>query len=146
MNASEQTRQGVDITPSLQMYIDSLESWKENYKRLLDNSAMSTGNQNMDYMTATANNALENWQNAGAEFFKRCVEDQIELCQFLGHRWERYLDLPQQFSRCRTPAEMGQLQIDFMTRMMTEYTQESAKLMQPMCDLFSKWVSAQRVP
>lgn len=144
-NISEQVSSVMDMAPALKMYLDSIESWKENYKNLLETPGMSKGGNNPDFMTTTVNSAVESWQTASAELFKRFVEEQIELCHFFGHRWERYLDLPQQISRCHSANEMGQLQIDFMSRMMTEYAQESAKMMQPMSDFCSKLMSTGRL-
>lgn len=138
MDNQSQAVPNMDIAPALKMYLESIESWKENYKKLLENTnTQSAANQNP--LAEGYNQALANWQSASGELYRRFIDDQVELCRFLSHRWESYRDLPRQVTRCRNPADLGQLQIDFITRMMSEYAQESMKLMQPINDMLTKY-------
>lgn len=138
MDNQSQTIPSMDVAPALKLYLESIESWKENYKKLLESADMqSAANQNP--YAEGYNQAMANWQSMCGELYKRFIDDQVELCRFLSHRWENYRDLPRQASHCRNPAELAQLQIDFMNRMMSEYAQESMKLMQPVNDLLAKY-------
>lgn len=128
----------MDIAPALKLYLESIESWKENYKKLLENTDMQPA-ANQNPFAESYNQALANWQSASGELYRRFIDDQVELCRFLSHRWESYRDLPRQVTHCRNPAELAQLQIDFMTRMMSEYAHESMKLMQPINDVLTKY-------
>lgn len=144
MDNQSQAGPNMDFAPALKMYLESIESWKENYKKLLETPDMqSTANQNP--LTESYNQALANWQSASGELYKRFIDDQVELCRFLSHRWENYRNLPWQVSHCRNPADLAQLQIDFMTRMMSDYTQESMKLMQPINDLLAKYSAGKSI-
>ena len=79
-------------------------------------------------ITSPNNAAMLTWQKAGEEIFKRFVQNQMELLQFLGGRWEQYLKLPEQISQCRSLTELGELQSAFLSKFASDYTQEAGKL------------------
>ena len=43
-------------------------------------------------------------------------EEQVELCRFFGRRWEQYLNLPSDVSRCRSVLDLAQVQSTFLTK------------------------------
>jgi len=63
------------------------------------------------------------------------VQNQIELCDFFGRRWEQYLKLPGQLSQCRSLTELGELQSAFLAQFANDYMQETEKLAKPVADL-----------
>jgi hypothetical protein len=78
--------------------------------------------------TSPNNAALLNWQKPGEEIFKRFVQNQMELWQFIGGRWEQYLNLPGQISQCRSLTELGELQSAFLSKFASDYLLEARKL------------------
>ena len=66
---------------------------------------------------ADFNNAVQ-LQKAGEDIFRRAIEEQIELCRFFGRRWEQYLNLPSDVSRCRSVLDLAQVQSTFLTKML----------------------------
>lgn len=138
MDNQSQPALNMDVAPALKLYLESIESWKENYMKLLESANFQPA-KSQNPVAENYNQTLSDWQSVCGEMYKRFVDDQVELCRFFSHRWAGYRDLPQQVSDCRNPTELAQLQIDFMTRMMTEYTRESMKLIQPVSDLMAKY-------
>jgi hypothetical protein len=136
------------IAPIMKMYVDSVEAWKQNYEALAagakeyqaQHTAHSASGTQPAYDAAAAS-----WQKSGGDFFKRFVEQQIELCHFFAARWENYLKLPEQLAHCHTPAEMAQLQAAFLGRFASDYMQEANKLCQPFGEFMSRWAAARQV-
>jgi hypothetical protein len=126
-------RADFDFAPALRMYLDNIESWRKHYEKITQAQITS------DPVTSVYEQTVANLQRGGQEVFKRFVEQQIELCRFMGKRWENYLELPDQLARCRSPADFGQTQLAFLNQLASEYAQESGKLMQPVGDLMSKF-------
>lgn len=143
MDHQEQSARNADLAPALKMYLDSVESWKQNYEKLIQSSNLALDPRGSVSSPLGHEREAEKWRKAGEDLFKNFVEEQVEICRFFGKRWERYLDLPEQVAQCKTPAEIGQLQLAFLTRMAAEYAQESAKLMRPMNEYIAKWMSGQ---
>ena len=79
-------------------------------------------------ITSPNDAAMLNWQKSGEEIFKRFVQNQMELWQFIGGRWEQYLNLPGQISRCRSLTELGELQSAFLSKFANDYLLEAGKL------------------
>jgi hypothetical protein len=69
-------------------------------------------------------------QKAGEDIFRRAIEEQIELCRFFGRRWEQYLNLPSDVSRCRSMRDLAQVQSTFLTKMAADYGIEGRRLLQ----------------
>jgi hypothetical protein len=92
-----------DISPMLKMYTESMELWKQNYENMMKNAKDTQGafgangtaqvTPSPAGSTSSHDAALLNWQKSGEDLFKRFVQNQIELCQFFGSRWEQYLKL-----------------------------------------------------
>ncbi len=124
----------LDVMPVLKMYLESLDAWKKSY----ENFAGKAGNIQPSYSTpypagemkTAYESALAGWQKSGEEIFKRFVEQQVELCRFMGNRWEQYLKLPEQLAHCRTPADVGQVQAEFISQFANDYMHETTKLSQ----------------
>jgi hypothetical protein len=125
-------RADFDFAPALRMYLDNIESWRKHYEKITQ-APIST-----DPVSSAYEQTVTSLQKNGQEVFKRFVEQQIEICRFLGKRWENYLELPDQLARCRSPADFGQTQLAFLNQLASEYAQESGKIMQPMSDLMAK--------
>ena len=130
-----------DFAPAMKMYAESFDLWKQNYEKFVQNAQLASNNSAASMATKPAEQAMSNWQAAGEVLFKRLVEQQVELCWFFGKRWALYLDYPERLARCKTPAEIAQLEMEFFKRMSTEYSAESAKLLQPMSDLMAAWAA-----
>jgi hypothetical protein len=132
-----------DVAPVWKMYIDSMENWKRTYENLARSTNCNQGSFARDsiaaYDKADTTPALD-WQKSAEELFRRFVEQQIGLCRFFGHRWEEYLRLYDQVTRCRSASEFGQIQTAFLTGLAADYANESAKLMQPFGMAASNWL------
>jgi hypothetical protein len=135
----------VDFGPAFKMYLDNMESWKKSYEKMLTNATGATLKGGFDPINPSYAPAMTGWQNLGGDGFKHVIEQQLELCRFFGRRWQLYLDMSTKVARCKTPAEFGQLQLDFINRMSTEYIQESAKLAQPVTEMMVSWLSGRPV-
>jgi hypothetical protein len=129
-----------DISPTLKMYMESIDLWKKNYENFLKSAAL--GAEGIDGKKAEAesiisayNAALLNCQKSGEEIFKRFVQNQMELCHFFGHRCEQYLKLPEELSQCRSLTELKNLQSSFLSQFASDYMQETEKLAKPVADL-----------
>jgi hypothetical protein len=142
MNGQAQSVEHIDIAPFVKAYMDGLESWRKPCETLLADDSPARNPGEADLFTWTFEHGIANWQRTGGEAFKRFVEQQIELCGFLGRRWERYLDLPEKCAHCGTPLELGQLQFASLSRMAADYAVESTRLMQPMSKLISRYATA----
>jgi hypothetical protein len=136
------------IAPIMNMYMDSLETWKHSYDALTAGMKESQGQPATHFSNATRsayNAAFASWQKSGEEVFKHFVEQQIELCHFFAGRWENYLKLPDKLAHCQTPAEMGQVQAAFFNQFATDYMREAGKLSQPIGELVSHWAAPRHV-
>jgi len=136
------------MAPIMKIYMESFEVWKHNYEALTGGMKEYQGLQTAYSSSGTKpayDNALAGWQKTGEEFFKRFVEQQIELCRFFASRWETYLKLPGQLAHCQTPAEMGQVHAAFLSQCASDYMQEASKLSQPMGELMSHWGAPRHV-
>ena len=136
-----------DGGPVLEMYFASLDAWKKN----LDAFAEGAGHmqkQGGEALSAAGNpsNASAQVQNAAEDIFGRAVEQQMELWRFFGKRWEQYLSLPADISRCRSAMEVAQLQLAFLRKMAADYSVESNQFARSLQGLAPDWTAAQPVP
>ncbi len=138
MNA-HQSPQSFDfnVGPVMKMYLDSVEAWKKNYEALTMNQKGIPNIYSMDGAKNPYESGLPAWNKTGEEFFKRFVEQQIELCRFFASRWEQYLRLSEQLSQCQSPADYGQVQAAFMNQAANDYMHEAGKLNQPLGEFMS---------
>ena len=88
-----------DISPTLKMYMESIELWQKNYENFLKSALLGADGidgkkAEAESITSAYDAALLNWQESGEEIFKRFVQDQMKLCHFFGHRCEQYLKRP----------------------------------------------------
>jgi hypothetical protein len=141
MNGQAQSAEHIDITPLVKAYMEGLESWRKPCEALLTDDGPAPEGAEAGRVASGFEAGMTAWRTAGGDAFKGFVEQQIELCRFLGSRWERYLDLPEQCAHCRTPLEIGQLQAAFLSRMAADYAVESTMLMQPMSKLVARYAT-----
>ena len=121
-----------DIAPMWKMYMEPIELWKKNYETFLKRipfraDGMAGKEAEVESITSPKDVALLNWRESGKVIFKRFVQNQMELLQFLGGRWEQYLKLPEQFSECRSLTDLGELQSAFLNKFANDYMQGGAK-------------------
>ncbi len=141
-----QPQSDFDAGPLLNMYLSSIDSWKKNYDALVPiNDGRSGQTKGSGQLTSSFDDALIAWQKTGAEFFRRTVEQQIELCRFFGKRWEQYLELPSGLSHCQCGVDIAQLQVAFLTKMAADYGTEGQRLAQNIQVLGSSGNTAQPV-
>jgi hypothetical protein len=135
-----------DISPMLKMYMESIELWKKNYENMMKSAKDIQGTHGANEAAQVTHSpagasaydaALLNWQKSGEEFFKRFVQNQIELCHFFSSRWEQYLKLPEQLSQCRSLTELGNLQSSFLSQFANDYRRETEKLAHPVAELMA---------
>jgi len=98
----------IDISPTLKMYMEFIELSKRNYENFLKSAPLRADGMDgkkaeAESITSAYDAALLNWQKSGEEVFKRFVQNQMELCDLFGHRWEQHLKLPERrLSQCRS--------------------------------------------
>ena len=129
-----------DIAPMWKMYMEPIEAWRKNCETFLKSTpfradGMDGKKAEVESFTSSNDAVMLDWQKSGEEIFKRFVQNQMELCHFFGHRWEQYLKLPEQLTRCRSLTELGELQSAFLTKFASDYMQETEKLAKPVADL-----------
>ncbi len=133
---------GFNPVPILDMYLTSLDAWKKNYDALVQAPRVQQGQPGGALNPGAAyENTSAQWQKN--DFFRRFVEQQIKICRFFGKRWEQYLDLPSDLSRCQSPADFAQVQLAFLTKMAADYGTECRHLTQA---LLSNWMTVQSAP
>jgi hypothetical protein len=123
----------IDISPTLKMYMEFIEFSKRNYENFLKSAPLRANGMDgkkaeVESITSPNDAAMLNWQKSGEKIFKRFVQNQMELWQFLGGRWEQYLNLPEQISKCRSLTELGELQSAFLSKFANDYLLEAGKL------------------
>lgn len=129
------------FAPALKIYLDSVESWKKNCEKIVQQTQEIANSRNAALPPYANEQTVEGWQKMGEVMFRSYVERQIELCSFFGRRWERYLELPERMAQCKTPGDLVQLEREFVTRMAQDYADEGAKLARPLAELADKWPS-----
>jgi hypothetical protein len=130
-----------DFAPAMKLYMDSVEGWKQNYEKLLKGANFTPAAGGAALIAKPVEQAMSNWQAAGEALFKTFIGQQVELCQFFGRRWEIYRDYPRRISSCKTPAELAEVETEFLNRMAADYSHESAKLTKSMNDLVAAWAA-----
>ena len=132
-------KRSFDKSPAGEIFSTSVEAWKKN----LDAFAELAKPQPEQYAegpqpAAPENGAAAQAPLAGENIFRLAVQEQMELCRFLAKRWEQYLSLPADISRCHSPGDLAQLQLSFMTRMAADYGIEGRHFAQAFQDLVSE--------
>lgn len=106
--------QAASVALFLKIYADQLDAWRKACERLLAES------QSVPLDPAGAD-ALA----------RRMIEAQAEICKFMTHGAEEYQKVLHAFAECRSPEEALQLQMSFLSRMMTACSAETGRLIQP---------------
>ena len=133
----------LDVGNLLNLYRDSLVEWQRSY-----NSFFCLSNQQQERTSGSTkphiafDSAAGQLQNVGEMVFRRFVEGQIELCRFYAKRWEQYLDLPSDLSRCQSAVDLAQLQAAFLTKMAADYGIESRSLAQTFREVLASWMAS----
>ncbi len=136
-----QPRFGTD--PVLDMYLASIDAWKKNYDAFVQAPREQQGQPGGALSPGAAyENTSAQLQKTGDDFFRRFVEQQIEICRFFGKRWEQYLNIPSDLSRCRSAADFALVQSAFLTKMAADYNVEGRRLAQGFQELHSNWMAA----
>jgi hypothetical protein len=129
--------------PVLDMYFASMNAWKKNCDAFVQASRERQVVPNVAQNPPAAyENTSAQPQKAGEDIFRRFVEHQIELCRFFGKRWEQYLNLPSDLSRCQSAADFAQVQSAFLTKMAADYGIEGRRLGQAFQELLPNWMAA----
>lgn len=139
MSAQQSLNQSdFDPAPIVKLYVDAVESWKNNYDRLA-RTMMEAATP-----APSANQAsgvpMEPLQSIGPRLFRKMVETEMELCRFYETRWSQYLKLPEAILACKSPMEFAELQANFCSRLAADYTNEGAKLFGALSELVSHTV------
>lgn len=140
-NAQAAPQNAFDISPVFKLYNDSVEAWKQNFDKLIEAGKPSQSAEATDMFAVNTAQAA-NLQKTGEDLFKRLVEQQIEICRFLGKRWEEYLMLPERLHRCKSLGDFTQVQTAFMNKMVSDYTQEAKRLSEPFLAMMPKRTTA----
>ncbi len=141
------TQPRFDTSSVMDMYLASVDAWKKN----LDAFAEASGSRakqrsEMPPPAAVMEKTSAQLQKSGEDLFRRVIEEQMELCRFFGKRWEQYLSLPADISRCHSAADIAQLQLSFLTRMAADYGIEGRHFAQTFQELVSQAMAAGPMP
>lgn len=131
-----------DAGPVLDIYLASLEAWKKNFDAFAEASQQQTKTQAAAVTIESTSNQLE---KTGADIFRRLIQEQVELCRFFGKRWEQYLSLPSDISRCHSPADLAQLQLAFLTKTAADYGIEGRHFARTFQELVSELMAVQPI-
>ncbi len=126
-----------DKSPAEEIFSASVEAWKKNLDAFTGApkpQGEKYGDKPEPYGVPLTKSSAQP-PLAGESIFRRMVQEQMELCRFFERRWEQYLTLPAEISRCRSPVELAQLQFAFLTRMAADYALESRHFAQTFQDL-----------
>lgn len=140
MTVQESFAQPEDFAP-MNAYLDSFGIWQKYLETAFSDTVQGRSVATQSF-GSPAGKDMTAIHQAGGEVFRNLVEQQIELCRFLGKRWENYLDLPDRCARCRTPMDFAQLQFQFLNKMAADYAAESAKLAKPMNRMIASYSTA----
>jgi hypothetical protein len=111
---ASQPFQNVSIAPLLQFYAGQIDAWRKACEQLL----------------SEAHAAPHGGSKADA-FAAQVASTQAEFCKFLTHGLEEYQKVIQTLPQCRSPEEALQLQMSFLSRMVTACMAEAGRLAQP---------------
>jgi hypothetical protein len=120
----------IDVAPALRLYIDGLESWKENYERLYQSGLPRADAGQPNAAQPVVRPGGMEWLGFGPALWQGMARRHAELSRFYAGRIERYMELSEKIARCRTPVELGEAQIDFISRTFADYAQQSARMVQ----------------
>ncbi len=136
-----------DTSSVMDMYVASVEAWKKNLDAFAEASgAQQKQRSEMPAPAAAIENTSAQLQKAGENIFRHVIEEQMELCRFFGKRWEQYLSLPSDISRCHSAADIAQLQLSFLTRMAADYGIEGRHFAQTFQELASQAMATNSMP
>ena len=131
MNA--QQAPAFNVAPFIKMYLDSVEVWKHSYDALaedLEETAQKHETPARNVAKPPVELAAASWQKPAGDIYQHFIHQQLAVWRLATKRWQSYLDLPAQLARCETPAAIGQLQADFMKRLVDDDIQEAASFSQ----------------
>ncbi|MFZ0571599.1 MAG: hypothetical protein WAM63_14085 [Rhodomicrobium sp.] len=141
------TQPRFETSTVMDMYMASVEAWKKNMDALAEASESQLKQRSLSSSpSADLEKTSVQLQKTGENIFRRAIEEQMELCRFFGKRWEQYLSLPANISRCRSPAEIAQLQLSFLTKMASDYGTEGRHFAQTFQELVSQAMAANPMP
>ncbi len=136
-----------DTSSVMDIYLASVEAWKKNMDAFAEASASQLKQRSVGPSPAAEMvKTPAQLQKTGGDLFRRVIEEQMELCRFFGRRWEQYLSLPADISRCHSPAEIAQLQLSFLTKMAADYGAEGRHFAHTFQELASQAMAASPMP
>jgi len=137
------TQPRFDTSSVMDMYLASVDAWKKNLDAFAEASRPQQKQRSeLPAPAAAMEKTSVQIQKTSENMFRRVIEEQIELCRFFGKRWEQYLSLPADMSRCHSPADIAQLQLSFLTRMAADYGIEGRHVAQTFQELVSQAMAA----
>ncbi len=141
MPETESTVQS-DFAPFFNLYVQAMEGWKQNYETFAK-LASAPGAANKASASAFGQKPWGAWRELLRASFRRYVEVQIELCRFYESRWRDYLRLAEMLAASRSPSDVEASEASFVKQAMTDYANESRKLMQSFAELAMTPANAQ---
>lgn len=131
----------------MDMYLASVNAWKKNLDAFSEASGSQVKQRNdMPSPAAEMEKTSAQLQRTGENIFRHVIEEQIELCRFFEKRWEQYLSLPADISRCHSPTDIAQLQLSYLTRMAADYGTEGRRFAQAFQEVVSQAMMANPMP
>jgi hypothetical protein len=117
----------IDVAPALKVYMDGLATWKESCERLLQPAAVNPA-ANQAGPAIPAGPPAHAWPYPGGAWAEQAAQQQAELLRFYGRRVACYVELSDRVSRCRTPVEFGEAQLEFLRQTVADYSRQGARL------------------
>ena len=147
MKPQSSSQPGIDASASLKSGLEALEFWRKNYENVIRN--LTEGNMPDRQIPATQASLNQNmavWQKSFEAFYQPLASLQIELFQLFNQRLEEYLGLPVRAAQCKTFADVGQLQMAFFNKMVSDCADEMRRLQNPFAEIMASWRLGQAAP
>jgi hypothetical protein len=138
---SQNTQQpAASLQAGMQAYFETLDMWRKNYESML--SGMTGNSPAAPPPAAEAARAASDsaglWRQPLEAFMQQVAQQQMELCRFWNQRLEQYAGFPSHAGQCKTLAELGQMQMNFFNKMMTDYAEEMRRFGNPVAEFMTR--------
>jgi hypothetical protein len=125
--------------------LEPLEQWRKQCETAV--RGFAGGNLNgmqMPGMPAGMDQSMTAWQKPFETFCQQLMSQQAELCQSFSQRLEEYMGMPAQAGQCKSLADLGQMQMAFLNKLISDCTDEMRRLGNPFAEFMASWTQQQQ--
>ena len=131
-----------DFAPLFDFYAQAMQGWKQNYDAFAKLTGLPSAGS-AGSVPAFNDKPWASYRAAVADTLRRFIEMQIELCRFYENRWRDYLRLSNMLAAAKSPGDFEASEASFVKQAMTDYANESRKLMQSFAEMAMAPANAQ---